>query len=302
MTGYSHSLYAESLAEFGDPRELPRCGGWILQRKIPGFSCCDAMGCYPLFVCQDWTALEADLEDLQHELVSLAMVTGPFGNYDEDCLKRCFPEVFFHYKDHFVIDLSSAAEERVSAHHRRNARRALKSLEIRLCETPSETLPTWLALYQALIERHGIKGIAAFSSKAFATQLRVPGLVVFEAVYRGHAAGMLLWYVQDSVAYYHLGAHNENGYRTRASFGLFWFAIKHFADKGLRWLDLGAGAGTAAGASGLTRFKRGWSTGTRPVYFCGRVFKPSVYEAITVSNGAPPATGYFPAYRKGEFN
>lgn len=27
MTGYLHPGYAESLAEFGAPRELPRCGG-----------------------------------------------------------------------------------------------------------------------------------------------------------------------------------------------------------------------------------------------------------------------------------
>ncbi len=46
--GYLSSAYAESLAEFGRPRELAKCGGWILERKIPGTDLHDAMGCYPL--------------------------------------------------------------------------------------------------------------------------------------------------------------------------------------------------------------------------------------------------------------
>lgn len=50
MTGYIHPGYAESLTEFGTPRELPRSKGWILKCQIPGFSDYDAMGCYPLFL------------------------------------------------------------------------------------------------------------------------------------------------------------------------------------------------------------------------------------------------------------
>lgn len=32
---YSHPGYAESLSEFGVPRSLPRCGGWLLERAFP---------------------------------------------------------------------------------------------------------------------------------------------------------------------------------------------------------------------------------------------------------------------------
>ena len=59
MSGYMHLGYAESLVEFGTPRELPRSGGWVLERQIPGFSYRDAMGCYPLFACQDWSQCAA---------------------------------------------------------------------------------------------------------------------------------------------------------------------------------------------------------------------------------------------------
>jgi hypothetical protein len=82
ITGYLHPGYAASLAEFGTPRLLPRSEGWILERQIPGSPYSDGMGCYPLFACQDWSQLHADLESIGSELVSLALVTDPFGKYD----------------------------------------------------------------------------------------------------------------------------------------------------------------------------------------------------------------------------
>jgi hypothetical protein len=35
MTGYLYPLYAKSLSEFGTPFELPQCGGWLPERRIP---------------------------------------------------------------------------------------------------------------------------------------------------------------------------------------------------------------------------------------------------------------------------
>ena len=51
---------------------------------------------------------------------------------------------------------------------------------------------------------------------------------------------------------------------------------------------------------GLSQFKRGWSTGTRTAYFCGRIFDHKSYAEIVKAKGIA-ATTYFPAYRKGEF-
>ncbi len=300
-TGYLHARYAESLAEFGTPLELPRSGGWVLRREIPGCGEFDAMGCYPLFACADWAGLADDLRELDGKLVSLALVTDPFADCGEDELRRCFPDVVFPYKDHFIADLSRPPEKIVSSHHRRNARKALASLEIRRCEDPAEALDRWVALYDVLIERHKIEGMRAFSRDSFAVQLAVAGMTAFEAVHDGQTVGMLLWYVQGDVAYYHLGAHDDVGYRLGSSFGLFWRAIEYFAAQPVRWLSLGAGAGAKDGDSGLTRFKRGWSTGTRPTYFCGRILHGDLYRRITRQRGTPHTTDYFPAYRAGEF-
>jgi len=65
--------YARSLAEFGTPRELPNCEGWILELRIPSFPDRDAMGPYALFCCQDWSKLHADLEGVL--VTSLSLVT-----------------------------------------------------------------------------------------------------------------------------------------------------------------------------------------------------------------------------------
>ena len=301
-TGYMHPAYAASLAEFGAPRELPRSGGWVLERDIGGEAGRDAVGCYPLFSCPDWARLREDLEEIGDGLVSLALVADPFGDYDEAYLKECFPEVAVPFKQHFVVDLGRPPEESVSPHHRRNARRAAAEVDVEECARPADFLDEWHALYGVLAARHDIGGVAAFSKESFAKQLEVPGVAALRAVRDGETVGMLLWYVQGDVAYYHLGAYSERGYELRASFALFSQAIELFARRGLRWLNLGGAAGAGPGeASGLERFKRGWATETRTAYFCGRVFDRRRYDEIVRARGVPPETAYFPAYRLGEF-
>jgi hypothetical protein len=57
---------------------------------------------------------------------------------------------------------------------------------------------------------------------------------------------------------------------------------------------------TGDGTDGLSRFKRGWATGTRPTYFCGRIFDHRRYADALTARGLED-DDYFPAYRKGEF-
>lgn len=300
-TGYTHADYAESLAEFGVPRQLPRSSGWVLQRQIPDSPHHDAMGCYPLFVCPTWSQLYADLQDLGDELVSLSLVTDPFGDYDTAYLRKCFGDVMIPFKEHFVVDLSLRLDSRVSSHHHRNAKKAFENVQVECCLNPEQFLDEWVCLYTTLVKRHNIKGISAFSSGAFRKQLSTPGLVAFRAIHRETTVGMLLWYIQSEVGYYHLGAFSPTGYELRAAFALFWFALEHFAASGLRWLNLGAGAGVASdSADGLSRFKRGWATGTRTAYFCGRIFDQARYWEVSRARGILNSS-YFPSYRAAEF-
>ncbi len=302
MNGYSHPAYAASLSEFGTPRPLVHSGGWVLERPIPQTTHHDAMGCYPIFTCLNWSELHRDLEELQDDFASLAIVADPFGEYDVSYLQKCFSDRFVPFKEHMVTDLSQLPESFVHQGHRRNARKALELLNVELCSEPSLYADEWNTLYANLIKRHGIQGLSAFSAASFKSQLTVPGISMFRATHREETVGMTLWYADRGIAYYHLGAYSDSGYDLQASFALFWRVIEHFSSLGLRWLNLGAGAGLAGSNSedGLTRFKRGWATDTRTAYFCGRILDQQKYDEI-VRLKTITGSDYFPAYRRGEF-
>ena len=295
--GYLSERYARSLAEFGEPRRLPQSGGWLLVRPIPGMDHLDAMGCYPVFSCMNWDHLSADLDALAPELVSVCLVPDPFAAPDADALRAIFPDVMTPFKEHFVVDLSVPKASMANKHHRYYARKARRECEVEACDTPSHFLDDWVTLYDALADRHHLSGIKAFSRDAFAAQLETPGLTVLRAVVGGTTVAAHLWYTHGDVATSHLAALSDRGYSLNASYALYDFAIEFFGDK-VRWLNLGAGAGIdGANDDGLTRFKRGWATGTRTAYFCGRVLNPERYDALTAGL---PDTAYFPAYRSGE--
>jgi hypothetical protein len=301
QTGYEHPDYAASLAEFGVPRHLPESDGWILERTIAGGPERDAMGPYPLFVCRDWSKLHLDLEAIGPDLVSLVLVADPWGDHEPGELARCFPDLIAPFKEHFTVDLGQRLAAFVDAHHQRNARKALQALAVEHCAYPARLAGEWTKLYASLIARHGITGPAAFSPFSLTRQLEVSGLSMFCARHEGEIVGMTLWYTQGDTVYYHLGAYSERGYALRASFGLFWHALEHFTEAGRRRLSLGAGAGLKGDTGdGLSRFKRGWSTGTRTTYLCGRIFDRPLYAQLAGARGQ--ATDYFPAYREGEFN
>jgi hypothetical protein len=300
--GYLHHSYAASLSEFGTPRHLPRSDGWILERAIPWTGAVDAMGPYPVFACRNWAALGDDLEEIGTGLVSLALVADPFGNYDLEALRRCFPDRLVPFKRHFVTDFAKVGPQTVSKHHRYYARRALAAVEVDALEGEAAAAfaGIWSSLYETLVARHRLTGIKAFSCASFEKQLGVPGTVVLRARERGEVVGAHIWYLQDRTAFSHLAAVNARGYELMAPYALYSFALDHFKGRA-SLLDLGAGAGASGDAQdGLTRFKRGWATGDVPVYFCGRIFDREGYEQAARARSASAEEPYFPIYRSGE--
>lgn len=295
VEGYAHPRYAESLAEFGEVVELPTCGGWLLARPVPGSDASDGIGCYPLLACRDWRAIGAELASLADRLVCVSAVTDPFATAAPALLQSAFPDVCYEYKQHFVTDLSRPLETTVASHHRRNVRKSLARVEVFEAAAGESLLSDWLPMYDNLVRRHSVSGIARFSPQSFALQMAVPGFTAFVARERGAMCGMSWWYAAGDVAYYHLAAYSDRGYELGASFALFWTALTHFAKLGVRWAALGAGAGVRAADDGLTRFKQGWATETRPAYFCGRILQSDAYARLTAAVARP--TNYFPAYR-----
>jgi hypothetical protein len=299
ITGYMHPGYAASLAEFGTPLELPKCGGWILERKIPGTSYSDAMGCYPLFACKNWSMLGADLQELESKLISLSMVTDPFARYTPERLATIF-NFCTMFKDHYITDLTQSPKSFVRETCRKYAISALKEVSVEHCTNPEFFLMDWIRLYSYLIKRHHITGIRSFSEESFRRLFNVPGVEMFIARLHDEIIGAEIWFVQEKIGYSHLMAISPLGYERKASYALVWVAIQHFSEY-LHWLDHGSGAGINRNEDGLALFKRGWATGTRPVYFCGRIFNKKRYEELAKVKGSMNSD-YFPAYRSGEFS
>lgn len=295
-----HPAYAASLEEFGTPLELPFCGGWILKRQIPGFPYHDATGCYPLFACRDWSKLPSDLDAMQKQLVAVSLVTDPFGKFSPDFLQRHF-DLVRPFKEHFITDLRYPISKIVRKDHRQAALSSFrKGVEVERVQDPMKHVDTWASLYDVLIEKHRISGIRTFSRNAFAKQFSTPGFLMFRAIHKDVTIGASLVYVDRETAYNHLTASSQAGYKLKAPCALNWYKIEYFA-KRLRWLELGAGAGVENDPTdGLSKFKMGWSTGTRTVYFCGRILDDIKYKKIINTLRNEP-TNYFPAYRRHEF-
>ena len=299
-SGYLHRGYAESFQEQGDALALTHAGGWLLRRPVPGTTHHDAMGPYPLLCCHDWSRLRQDLDTYRDQLVAFSAVTDPLGELPSAEFKHAFSR-FAPFKEHYIVDLEVPSAQRTHKHHRRNIKRADKHLRIEVVSRPVELLDDWVALYDVLIERHAIRGIPAFSKAIFRRQLAVPGILALRASRETETVGIALWYRSETAAYYHLAAYNEAGYRAGASFALFAEAFDQLQAAGVRWVNLGAGAGTHAdGNDGLTRFKAGWATETRPAWFCAEILNPDLYQRLVTERGAA-AGDYFPAYRGDDF-
>jgi hypothetical protein len=266
----------------------------------------DAMGCYPLFQCRDWRALPDDLEELGEMAdapVAVSLVADPLGDHDPELLARAFPDVARPFKEHYLVDLARDPGTFVHPHHRRNARKAAPHFQVEICARPLEHLDEWVRLHRALCKRHGLTGLNAFSREAFKHQLAVPRARLVRAVDRGgDTVAMLLWYIREDQAWYHLGATDERGYlHGGAANVLMWESLVQFRREGLTQLNLGGAAGlTPRLDDGLARFKAGWSTGRATAWFCGRILDRDAYE-ILAARASALGSSYFPAYRSGEF-
>lgn len=243
--------------------------------------------------------LAADLEAQCQDLVSFVATPDPFGGYTLTDLERAFPGGVVHFKDHHVADLRRRRDEIVSRRHRKEAEKALRNLTVECHPQPLQFLDEWTRLFELVVKKFRIKGIRAFSRESFARQLALPGAFMSLARFQGEPVAAHIQMVHGDAAYAHLAAANDVSRELGAGYALYYAEIEYFAHK-VRWLDWGGEAGLAKDG-GLSSFKRGWSTDTRPVYFCSRIFDRVRYDEIANAKVAYP-TSYIPAYRAGEFN
>jgi len=256
------------------------------------------MGCYPIFFCEDWSGLAEDLAELTDDIVSVSIVADPFGSYTRELLEESF-DVVNPFKRHYIVDLECDVGEIGTRRHRKAARRALRKIKVGVCKDPAGFVDGWFQLYSMLVQRYDVRGIQAFSRSSFSMLLGMPEIIVHQAFMGNEIVGAQLFFVQDDVVHCHLGAVNERGYANGAFYALDFFAFEYFAES-VRKLDLGGGVGLSVDpGDGLSRYKNGWSSGTRPAYFCGHIANPGQYAELV--SGGDAETAYFPAYRCGEF-
>lgn len=297
--GYRSRAYADALGMAERIIELPSCGGLLLARSLRGRDAMDACGAYPVFSCAAPERLGEDIGCLLDGLVSVTLVADPLTPWDSTALAQSFP-VMRPLADHYVIDLDRP-DRQPSSHHRRKLRQAAgHNTEIRIESNPVALAPQWTQLYRVLIEQVGITGLRRFSAEIFGRMLTVPGTVLFTA-WDGDTLLGADWYFEDGdLIYAHLSAYSLPGYARAVSYPMLDAALRHFAARGARVLDLGGVPLVEGGGRGLAQFKQGWSTRTLPCWLCGRVLDPIRYAELGATASSKSAD-YFPRYRYGEF-
>jgi len=299
MEGYLHPLYAESFSEIGTPLYLPKSKGWLIKRQIPGTNYFDAMGPYPLFFCENWDVLIEDFIGLKNELVSISLVLSPFSDFPINEYQDFF-EIFKVYKDHYILDLSLPLNKTISKNKQRNAKRALRNLDVELKVSPNIDLDEWVILYNCLIELHDIDGLRAFSRKSFENQIAIPNTHYFRILHNRKVVGGNLFYIQGDVAYAHLSAFTEEGYELGAAYAVKWVALNHLK-KMIRWVNFGGGVDESSEKiGGLDLFKKGWSSSSEKSYFCGKILNKELYEQLSIQK-SDNNNQWFPSYRYNDF-
>lgn len=291
-TGYCSLTYADTYRSQGEILELGSSRAVMLKRPIADTAFFDVCSIYPFLTCIDPYYLMSDVFDVfkKHRPVSALIITDPLvGGVSEDRIP------LQPYKQHHVCTLNKYSIKDLPENHRRNIRKAQKSLQV-MIEHPPQVDNTWLHIYadiyKNLIQRHNIKPTANtfYQKEHFRTLMGAPGAVLFKCLDGEYVVNTSLFYITGKNAYYHLSCQSENGYKLQSNFLMMHTAIEYFASLGLDRLEIGA---TADGAStdGLARFKAGFGDDVLWNYIGRSILRADIYEQLG-------GTGeFFPAYR-----
>jgi hypothetical protein len=289
---YSTSLYAFSLSDPDSTIEVPEWGCFVHRRAIPGSPLYDAIGTYPAAPLSANADIAGGLRRLaRHHLVSIVLVPDPYYGLglNRARLGASF-EVCRPFKTHFVVEMSKRLD--ISKHHRQMVRRASRVCAVELVRL-ADHLNAWCDLYSGLIDRRAISGTPNFSRTYFSALANVDGLRTWAAFCDDGLVAMALWLRHDTIAWLHLMAANDVGYRTGASYALVAAALEHYADTEV--VNLGGNAGIVDSISdGLSFFKRGFANSTATSHLCGAVLAPREYAELTSLRSG---IDYFPSYR-----
>lgn len=285
---YATATYAKAFAYDYEAFALKEADSHVLLRPIPGSDAIDALGVYPLCPLKANADLSKDFAELKSRgAVSLVLVNDPFVHPPLELLQQQFDRVT-PFKEHFLCDLSKPHE--FTKHHRYEVRYSRKQCEVRVISL-KDALDDWYALYETLITKHGMKGIQAFPKRYFADICALEPITV-GAYMDGALASAHIWFRNGDVAYSHLAASSETGYKSRAAYAVYDESITHLKGLGVKIIDLGGGAGNEA-SKGLTFLKQGFSNSSVMAHLCAKVLDEKHYAELSKGK----ETNFFPAYR-----
>jgi hypothetical protein len=224
-------------------------------------------------------------------LISATIVPDPFGAYSHADLESLF-DVVRAVKTRWIVDLRTDFVAGVSAHHRRDADRALATLQVERCTDPVKYAAEWSACYLSFIQRQGVTGSAAFPPEALSAHLSIPGLVMYRASREEHTLGFSLWMTHGRCAYGHLAAYTREGREAGAAYACQWTMLHDLHRQGVERVDLGGGV---SDGDGLAQWKAGWTRHSQASLLCGAILRPAEYQQLADGNAQH---FFFPSYRQ----
>ncbi len=270
---------------------LQEWGAYFRLRDIEGSERRDAIMLAPRLPFLD-NAPYGDFAGKARELglVSLTFVTDPLYMPEIPTLEASFDTVK-PFKTHYIHDYRLTPD--YSDNHLRNIRYAQKRCAVRDVAL-ARHLQEWLALWEDLTRRHQITGWGAFSSGHFTALAEVAGIVCHGAYDSGGSCvAMSLWAETDYSAVAHLSVCSAEGYRLKANYAVYAYALEHFKNK--KFLDFGSNVGLYDDPEdGLSYFKAGFSNIKKSSYLCGMICDETEYARLSAS--FLPGL-FFPAYR-----
>ena len=82
-------------------------------------------------------------------------------------------------------------------------------------------LDVWVDLYNGLVARRAVTGVADFPRSYFQAVAADPTFVTFAARAEDKVLAMAIWFTHRGAVYNHLGASSDAGYAVGASYALY---------------------------------------------------------------------------------
>ncbi len=288
---YADLGYAAAFSSLADIFMLPAWNMPLVRRPISGSAMHDASGLYPMAGLGAAVDIAAGLAALRDQgAVSLVLVPDPLTAPPPAVLQAAFT-ICRAFKTHYVLDRSIPGEH-VNKHHRYEIKKSRRFCTVEIVSL-KDNIDTWNTIYGELIKKHGITGYSKFSPEYFRALAEMGGLTTLLARVDGQPVAMSLWLQGGGIAYYHLSAATDQGYRTNAMYLLVDAALEHF--RAVPLIHFGGAAGFSdSDDSGLARFKRGFANHAVTAHLCGSILDRQAYAALAA---AKPPSDFFPAYR-----